>query len=80
MMVMAETGEVALDTRFVGYGGNYWGTMTQIGIYPGQDVVVVILSNNDASGGEAVRSWTHRTLTASEKSLAASSSALSRRP
>jgi CubicO group peptidase (beta-lactamase class C family) len=49
-------------TRFVGHGGNYWGTMTQIDIYPAQHVVVVILSNNDASGGEAVRSWTRRIL------------------
>jgi hypothetical protein len=38
--------------------------MTQIDIYPAQHVVVVILSNNDASGGEAVRSWTRRILAA----------------
>jgi hypothetical protein len=38
--------------------------MTQIDIYPAQHVVVVILSNNDASGGEAVRCWTRRMLTA----------------
>jgi CubicO group peptidase (beta-lactamase class C family) len=51
-------------TRFVGHGGNFWGTMTQIDIYPAQHVVVVILSNNDASGGEAVRRWTRRILAA----------------
>jgi CubicO group peptidase (beta-lactamase class C family) len=50
------------NTRFVGHGGNYWGTMSQIDIYPGQHVVVVVLSNNDASGGEAVRNWTRRVL------------------
>ncbi|MBC7789777.1 MAG: beta-lactamase family protein [Anaerolineae bacterium] len=49
-------------TRFVGHGGNYWGTMTQLDIYPKEGVVVVILSNNDASGGEAVRNWTRRVL------------------
>ncbi|MDQ3518808.1 MAG: beta-lactamase family protein [Gemmatimonadota bacterium] len=50
-------------TRFIGHGGNYWGTMTQLDIYPDDGSVVVILSNNDASGGEAVRNWTRRTLT-----------------
>ena len=50
-------------TPFHGHGGNYWGTMTQLDIYPDDGVVVVVLSNNDASGGEAVRNWTRRTLT-----------------
>jgi CubicO group peptidase (beta-lactamase class C family) len=49
-------------TRFVGHGGNFWGVMSQIDIYPGTGHVVVVLSNNDASGGEAVRNWTRRVL------------------
>jgi CubicO group peptidase (beta-lactamase class C family) len=49
-------------TRFVGHGGNFWGVTTQIDIYPETGHVVVVLSNNDASGGEAVRNWTRRAL------------------
>jgi CubicO group peptidase (beta-lactamase class C family) len=49
-------------TRFVGHGGNFWGVMSQIDIYPQTGHVVVVLSNNDASGGEAVRNWTRRAL------------------
>ena len=49
-------------TRFVGHGGNFWGVMSQLDIYPATGHVVVVLSNNDASGGEAVRNWTRRTL------------------
>lgn len=52
-------------TRVVGHGGNFWGTMSQLDIYPGSGYVVVVLSNNDASGGEAVRNWTRRMLTQS---------------
>ena len=47
-------------TRFVGHGGNFWGVMSQVDIYPGTGHVVVVLSNNDASGGEAIRHWTRR--------------------
>lgn len=50
-------------TRVVGHGGNFWGTMTQLDIYPESAYAVVVLSNNDASGGEAVRNWTRRMLT-----------------
>jgi CubicO group peptidase (beta-lactamase class C family) len=50
-------------TRFVGHGGNFWGVMSQIDIYPATGHVVVVLSNNDASGGEAIRNWTRRALT-----------------
>lgn len=50
-------------TRFVGHGGNFWGVMTQLDIYPATGHVVVVLSNNDASGGEAVRNWTRRAFT-----------------
>jgi CubicO group peptidase (beta-lactamase class C family) len=49
-------------TRFVGHGGNFWGVMTQLDIYPATGHVVVVLSNNDASGGEALRNWTRRAL------------------
>jgi CubicO group peptidase (beta-lactamase class C family) len=48
--------------RFFGHGGNFWGVMSQVDIYPETGHVVVILSNNDASGGEAVRNWTRRAL------------------
>ena len=36
--------------------------MSQIDIYPATGHVVVVLSNNDVSGGEAVRNWTRRAL------------------
>ncbi len=49
-------------TRFVGHGGNFWGVMSQIDLYPQTGHVVVVLSNNDASGGEAIRNWTRRML------------------
>lgn len=49
-------------TRFVGHGGNFWGVMSQIDMYPATGHIAVILSNNDASGGEAVRNWTRRAL------------------
>jgi CubicO group peptidase (beta-lactamase class C family) len=49
-------------TGFVGHGGNFWGVMSQIDIYPATGLVVVVLSNNDVSGGEAVRHWTRRAL------------------
>jgi CubicO group peptidase (beta-lactamase class C family) len=49
-------------TRMVGHGGNFWGTMSQIDIYPESGYTVVVLSNNDASGGEAIRNWTRRML------------------
>jgi CubicO group peptidase (beta-lactamase class C family) len=49
-------------TRFVGHGGNFWGVMSQIDIYPATGHIAVVLSNNDASGGEAVRNWTRRAL------------------
>jgi D-alanyl-D-alanine carboxypeptidase len=52
-------------TRFAGHGGNFWGVMTQLDIYPETGHVVVVLSNNDASGGEAVRNWTRRALSGS---------------
>ena len=48
--------------RFVGHVGNFWGVMSQIDIYPQTGHVVVVLSNNDASGGEALRDWTRRAL------------------
>jgi len=51
-------------TRFVGHGGNFWGVMSQIDIYPATGHIAVVLSNNDASGGEAVRNWTRRALAA----------------
>jgi D-alanyl-D-alanine carboxypeptidase len=50
-------------TRVVGHGGNFWGTMSQLDVYPDSGYAVVVLSNNDASGGEAVRNWTRRMLT-----------------
>lgn len=50
-------------TRVVGHGGNFWGTMSQLDIYPESGYTVVVLSNNDASGGEALRNWTRRMLT-----------------
>ena len=50
------------DTRVVGHGGNFWGTMSQIDIYPASGYTVVVLSNNDASGGPAIRNWTRRIL------------------
>jgi hypothetical protein len=49
-------------TRIVGHGGNFWGTMSQLDIYSGSGYVVAVLSNNDASGGEAIRHWTRRML------------------
>jgi CubicO group peptidase (beta-lactamase class C family) len=49
-------------TRIVGHGGNFWGVMSQLDIYPETGHVAVVLSNNDASGGEAVRNWTRRAL------------------
>jgi CubicO group peptidase (beta-lactamase class C family) len=49
-------------TRFVGHGGNFWGVMSQVDIYPATGHVMVVLSNNDASGGEAIRNWTRRAL------------------
>jgi hypothetical protein len=49
-------------TRVLGHGGNFWGTMSQIDIYPESGYTVVVLSNNDASGGEAIRNWTRRML------------------
>ncbi|MDQ3950528.1 MAG: beta-lactamase family protein [Gemmatimonadota bacterium] len=51
-------------TGFVGHGGNFWGVMSQLDIYPETGHVVVVLANNDASGGEAVRNWTRRRLAA----------------
>ena len=50
------------DTRVVGHGGNFWGTMSQIDVYPVSGHTVVVLSNNDASGGPAIRNWTRRML------------------
>lgn len=50
-------------TRVVGHGGNFWGTMSQLDIYPESGYAVVVLSNNDASGGEAIRNWTRRMFT-----------------
>lgn len=52
-------------TRVVGHGGNFWGTMSQLDFYPETGYAVVVLSNKDASGGEAVRNWTRRMLTQS---------------
>ena len=50
-------------TRVVGHGGNFWGVMSQLDIYPESGgYIVVVLSNNDASGGEAIRNWTRRML------------------
>ncbi|HKP28629.1 MAG TPA: serine hydrolase domain-containing protein [Gemmatimonadales bacterium] len=50
-------------TRVVGHGGNFWGSMSQLDIYPESGYTVVVLSNNDASGGEAIRNWTRAHLT-----------------
>ena len=50
------------DSRVVGHGGNFWGTMSQLDIYPNSGYIVVVLSNNDASGGEAIRNWTRTAL------------------
>jgi CubicO group peptidase (beta-lactamase class C family) len=49
-------------TQFVGHGGNFWGVMSQVDIYPSTGHIVVVLSNNDASGGEALRNWTRRAI------------------
>jgi CubicO group peptidase (beta-lactamase class C family) len=49
-------------TQFVGHGGNFWGLMSQLDTYPSTGLIVVVLSNNDASGGEALRNWTRRAI------------------
>lgn len=49
--------------RVAGHGGSSWGVRTQLDIYPEANVVVVILSNRDASGAAALRHKTRRWIT-----------------
>ena len=54
--------EVARDgaRRRIGHGGFHWGVRTQLDIYPDDRTVVVILSNSDTTGMEAIRGKARR--------------------
>lgn len=41
--------------RVIGHGGFSWGVRTQTDLYPKSDLVVVILSNTETSGTEAIK-------------------------
>ena len=46
--------------RLIGHGGFSWGVRAQLDVYPDDRTVVVILSNNEVSGMEAIRAKSRR--------------------
>lgn len=50
--------------RLIGHGGFSWGVRAQLDVYPDDGVVVVILSNTEVSGMEAIRAKSRRWIAA----------------
>ena len=50
--------------RLFGHGGFSWGVRAQLDVYPDDGTVVVILSNSETSGMEAIRAKTRRWIAA----------------
>jgi CubicO group peptidase (beta-lactamase class C family) len=72
VMSMEDSGKIGLGfflydvggVQAVGHSGSSWGVRTQVDFYPAMDLAVIVLSNSETSGAEALKYKTREWLAA----------------